>query len=99
MGVVKSPPRDITGDAEWRRTWRVSREKDGAYKSVGRRLPAAQELTVARAHEGATTLHQPNGPVTQRGRLPRLPLEASRAEQHLGYFAIRSFRKVAIDCT
>ena len=69
------------------------------HRRAGRRLPAAQELAVARTHEGETTLHQPNGSVTQRGRLPRLPLEASRAEQHLGYLAIRSFGKVAIDCT
>jgi hypothetical protein len=62
-------------------------------------LPAAQELAVTRTHEGETTFHQANGPITQRGRLPHLPLDASRAEQHLGDLPIGSFGKMTIERT
>src|SRR6516162_2886395 len=73
------------------------RENEGHGRRA-RGLPAAQELAVTRTHEGETALYQANGPITQRGRLPHLPLEASRAEQHLGDLPIGSFGKMTIEC-
>ena len=66
------------------------------HRGRARGSPAAQELPVTRTHEGETPLHQANGSIAQRGCLPRLPLEASSAEQRLGDLPIGSLGEMTI---
>lgn len=61
-------------------------------------LPAAQQPTVAGAHEDDAPLHQANGPIAQRGGLPWLALETSNAEENFGDLPIRCFGEMAIEC-